>query len=132
MIPSNNLPDLAVRKFAANRSTVFPGQDVYFNTEVTNLGQAAVDSVELSFGWGRRDRETFTLEGLEPGQTHNFQIGPVSGSLPGGYVYRLMLDPENKTRESREDNNSAKASFSVIDTRPPGPPMPPRPPRASA
>jgi subtilase family serine protease len=127
---NNPLPDLAIRRFEPDRTLVLPGHGVHYQTEIVNQGSAAVDRVEVSFGSGRRDRERYLLEGLAPGESMMVRFGPVSGNFPGAYTYRIDLDPDNKTRESREDNNSARESFSVVDTRPPGPPMPPpRPPR---
>lgn len=121
------LPDLTVKKFEAQRVFPLPGESVHFDAEIKNEGEAPADSVELSFGRGRRRRERFTLEeSLAPAASIKLVLGPVSGNF-GNYTYSLQLDPDNEIAESNERNNSAEASFYVIDPRPPVPP--PRPPR---
>jgi hypothetical protein len=121
------LPDLMISKFKADRRTVFPGQGVYFDTEISNTGKVPVDSVEISFGRGRRkDKyDKYQLEGLEPGQTHKVRYGPVSGGFDGSYTYKALVDPDNKIVESNEKNNQASDYFWVIDPFPPRPPVPP-------
>jgi subtilase family serine protease len=118
------LPDLTISKFKASTRTALPGQGVYFDTEVSNTGQAPVDSIEISFGRGRR-KDNYKLEGLEPGQKHQFRFGPVSGGFDGSYTYKAEVDPNNEIAESNEKNNKASDYFWVIDPSPPRPPVPP-------
>lgn len=121
---NTQLPDLTISKFKADPRVALPGQGVYFDTEVCNVGEAPVDSVEISFGRGRR-KNVYTLEGLQPGQKHEFRFGPVSAGFDGSYTYKAEVDPANKTRESNEKNNQAEDYFWVHDPFPPRPPVPP-------
>jgi CARDB len=122
----NSLPDLAIKKFHADRSFVTIGAQVFFESTVANQGTEPVDSVEISFG-RRKHHDTYNIGAIEAGKEKSFRIGPVSGSF-GRYTYELKVDPAQKVRESDETNNQEHASFTVIDPTPPRDPWPrPRP-----
>ena len=109
------LPDLTIHAVTPNPSTVEPGETVTIDVVVTNDGEKAVSSTEVSLivDW--------EIIGTKP-------VGnlPAGGSTTISYTYTVpedkpigtlevvaTVDPGNLIRESNEDNNTGRSVIGV-------------------
>ncbi|GBC75859.1 hypothetical protein HRbin07_00051 [bacterium HR07] len=122
-------PDLAIIQLAFDPPSlvVLPGQPVRITVTVENIGDAASGAFSVQCAQRRVEEPTALplprpadVPGLAPGEraTRTCEVR-TEGLRPGFYELSVVVDPENRIDEQREDNNAASTGTGV-----PGEPSP--------
>lgn len=119
-------PDLKIDAFEPTTYFPRPGDRVYFDVRVINRGEADATgfNVELS-GSGIPRGTKVRVEGLKPGETAEFEMGPMNVLWRDFNFAEVRADSDREVTESNERNN--RKSVTLIGPEPPEPPRPPIP-----
>lgn len=122
-------PDLAITQLAFDPPSlvVLPGQPVRMLITVENIGDALAEAFSVQCAQRRVDEATALplprpddVLGLAPGESARRTCElRTDGLRPGFYELSVLIDPENRIDEQREDNNAASTGTGI-----PGEPSP--------
>jgi hypothetical protein len=118
-------PDLRIESLRARPEDPVSGETIWIDAAVVNEGTGESDSVDLiAFqgtapgaerisAWKPRQQDRWALEPLYPGESRTVELrwDPVKNA--GRQVIRVEIDPQNRLKESDEENNSATVEVSV-------------------
>ncbi len=136
--PSEGRPDLHIPGLSLSRSVAHLGERVAATVVVVNRGDKAVKGVGLRFFLGGRPAAEDRRLSLAPGQRQVVRVEFVARPR-GKQEFLVMVDPDNRVRERRENNNTARRTLGILslpkalthtDAPPPAAPEPALPRQA--
>jgi len=121
-------PDLRIASLVLEPTEPVSGHTIFIRATVVNDGTAEAEGIDLIgfqvrdggetriHAWKPREEDRWTLEKLYPGQEGTVTLRWDPFDNAGRQVVRVDVDPQNRIKESNEENNSATAE-TVVKTK---------------
>ncbi len=102
-----NLPDLRVRLFRVNPNQIKADEQVELILFVKNRGEAKSEKCKAFFYWNPLGPPLeVDIAPLNPGERKKY-VRKVTYNKAGSYKCKVVIDPTNEIKESRETNNES-------------------------
>lgn len=107
------IPDLTISDIYINPESPKEGQQISVTLVVSNDGLVGSDPFDIEFWLNNKYIGKKDLSGIAPKSCSlpiTFNIGALSA---GDYILQIILDPDNRIAETKEDNNQRNYKFTV-------------------
>lgn len=113
--PSMGLPDMIVLKITLEPEKPRVGQEFKVHVTIKNAGVFPSDVCQVKIEAAGR-QWIVDCEGLKPNYAIDAITPPVIVNDAGELKVHAEIDPFNRMRESRKDNNDGDQTFTILDT----------------
>ncbi len=113
------LPDIVIKDVTFLPEKPSPGERVIIKVKVTNTGEEKADEFDGIFKWWWLNKKITGEEkfiknrSLSPGETNIYKIDSFVPEKEGAYTFRIIVDSNDKIKESDEGNNTYSAVLVV-------------------